>query len=367
MSDPAHDTYVRIARHAAMNQPEPLVDTLRSVGRPPVNFSAVLRYHHLAPTILATLEEADALDAIDPKLLFAIRSARPKLPSAETLLEAFTEIRTALEGSRIDVVLLKGLFFAERLYGGYHRRPQFDLDMLIHARDRRIAHRTLESLGYARAGYDLHSTTYVRGPLKADVHGWLRRAPAYRINEADVWKGVHAESITGVDVPTLSDEYALVLLGVSCFEDLGQGMIKLKSLTDLVLLLRQIDALTEWDTFWQRRRLERIDGIVAHVFAIAVALLEAESEVPRLHAGLCARGDVAHQVTRELALALTFAPRKHAANLAWFGSVYPGAMWRYLTWFWLGGFPANLSQLQSGRVLATVRAAFKSAPPAAGG
>jgi len=91
-----------------------------------------------------------------------------------------------------------------------------------------------------------------------------------------------------------------------------------------------------------------------------------ESDVPRLHATLCGRGDVSRQVTRELALALTFAPRKHAANLAWFGSVYPGTMWRYLTWFWLGGFPANLSQLRSGRVLATLRGAFRSAPPAAG-
>jgi hypothetical protein len=155
----------------------------------------------------------------------------------------------------------------------------------------------------------------------------------------------------------------LVLFVLSCFEDLGQGMTKLKQLVDLYLWLRDVDGSTNWTEFFARRARAGIDGIAAVVLAIVVTLFDAQREVPKLASAL-ANIPVAAAITHEEALALASAPRKHPANLAWFGRVYPGNFWNYLARFWWAGFPQNLKGLRANRVRATLRAAGpQSLPP----
>jgi hypothetical protein len=353
------EAYPRIARYAALDEAGPLLRALHSLADPPSQVATTFRQHHLAALVLATLEDAGVADELDARLLSAIQGARPHQPGADVLLATFDEMRRALSEAGVESVLLKGIYFAERLYGGYHRRPQFDLDVLVRAGHRRRAARVLRQLGYVRQTYDLHSQTFARGNAKADVHGWLRRAPAYRIDEAALWRDVRPVHLEHLDVLTLSDEFNLVLLGVSCFEDLGQGMMKLKQVLDVYLFLRQVDASMDWNGFFSRRAIERTDGIIASVFALVIVLFEACGELPALEAALGARRPLRHDATREQALALISSPRKHPANLTWFGRVYPGSLWHYLAWFWLAGFPENLKQLGSGRVLATMGAAHR--------
>jgi hypothetical protein len=174
------------------------------------------------------------------------------------------------------------------------------------------------------------------------VHGWLRRAPAYRIDEDRIWDSAVQITVGGLVANTLSDEFALVLLVLGAFEDLGQGMSRLKQLLDCYLLLRQMDASTDWDGFFERRAEENIEGVALAVIGLTVALFTAEKEVPRLTTAIRRRTRTTADSTRALALDLVFAPRKRPANMAWFGRVYPGRLSYYLLWFWLGGFPANV-------------------------
>jgi len=299
---------------------------------------------------------AAAAPAFAPQALAWMR-AMAGLPKASSRVRDDANHLIGVFSARgVDLVLLKGIYLANRLYHGYHRRPQYDLDVLVRARSRATARRTLEGLGFRKETADLHSQTFTRGHLKIDVHGWLRRAPAYRLDEEGIWRGVRIEPLEGFDVPTLSDEYTLVLFALSCFEDLGQGMTKLKQLVDVYLWLRDVDASTNWSGFFAQREREGVDGIAAAVLAIVVALFDARHEVPRLSTAL-AHYERAVSTTREEALALVSAPRKHPANLAWFGRVYPGSFWHYLTRFWWAGFPQNLKGLRADRVRATLRAA----------
>jgi hypothetical protein len=294
---------------------------------------------------------------VDPPILQALERARPAQPAASALIAPFDELQQALGRAGIEVALLKGLYFAQRLYGSYERRAQYDLDVLVSARQRRAARDILERLGYRRKTYDLHSDTFTRGDSKVDVHPWLRRAPAYRLDEDAIWCDLQPVQIESIGVQTLSDEFNLVMLGLSCFEDLGQGMAKIKQLLDLFLFLRQLDATVDWSAFFARRTRERIDGILSHVFALVALMFEGVADLPRLDAELRQRQDRHTVATRDLALGLVSAPRKHPANLTWFASVYPGNVWRYLAWFWVSGFPQNVGDLQPTRVLATLRAA----------
>ncbi len=364
---------VRLARHAAFNERQSLVNSLADLGAAlssttstqVAELTATLRYHHIAPLIAASIKYVDAGSELDPNVRESIERACVRQPSEATLLRAFDEMQRALGAAAVEAVLLKGIHFARRLYGGYDRRPQYDLDVLVRAGDRARARRELARIGYTRSTYDLHSETFVRSPdaanaeaaSKVDVHGWLRRAPAYRIDEQALWRGVRGVPLGSVNVLTLSDEYNLLLLGLSCFEDLGQGMAKIKQLLDTLLFLRDVDRAIDWDGFFERRATEGVASILAHVFALVVLLFDALEEVPCLRAALVARGSRAAVPTRALATALTSAPRKDPANFAWFARVYPGNVWVYLAWFWMAGFPENAKGLQPARLWGTVAAA----------
>ena len=354
--------YPRIARHAALRESAALADALADANAPVTAAAAVIRYHHLTHLVLSTIDEAGLRPRVSPALVSAIEAVQPvQTLSVDALLRGFEDVRDTLDAAGVRVMLLKGLYFAERLYGGYARRPQFDLDILVHAHDRRAAARALVRAGFTRRAYDLHSQTFVRDQLKIDVHGWLRRAPAYRIDEAAVWTSARTVRVGGLDVVTLSDEYTLTLLGLASFEDLGQGMVRLKQLLDMFLLVRQVDATFDWRGFFDRRAAEGVDGVLATVLALVLSVFEGEQDASQLAAALDARSHLVTASSRGEVLDLVFAPRKHPANLAWFGRVYPGSLARYLAAFWIAGFPANLRQLHAARLRALLRAAVACA------
>jgi putative nucleotidyltransferase-like protein len=355
-SEVGQEGYVHVARAAGLGQRGALLNALRGLEGDPREIAGTLRAHHLTGLLRAVLPDEDLGSALSAELFDALQAQRPVQPvTSDTLLRGFEEVRGILEAEGVPLLLLKGFYFAERLYGGVGRRPQQDIDILVRSRQRRQAGRALARRGFARQAYDLHSRTLVRGELKVDVHGWLRWAPAFRIDERAVWASAQTVRIGGLEIVTLSDEFNLVLLALGCLEDLGQGMAKLKQALDLFLFLRQLDGSLEWEAFFGRRERENLAGITASVFALVVALFEAEDELPRLRLALDSRRHRWAGAGRQEALDLLFAPRKHAANLAWFRSIYPGSLAHYLAWFWLGGFPENLRQFKASRLFTSLR------------
>ncbi len=336
------ETYVRAARFAALKQSEALADALGALDAPPAEVAATLRAHHVSGLVRASLEDATNYEPTRA-LIAAIDTVVPPLfLSASEYLGGFAEIRQALGQESVPVLLLKGVYFAERLYGGSRWRPQYDIDILIRPAHRLRARRVLDRAGFARTAYDLHAETFTRARLKVDVHGWLRRAPAYHVDEDHLWESARRIDVGGLDADTLSDEFTLVLLVLAAFEDVGQGMSRLKQLLDCYLLLRQMDESTDWDRFFERRAGENIDRVALTVMGLTIALFDADSEVPRLMSAIARRTQPTGDTGRTRALDLVFAPRKHPANMAWFGRVYPGRLPYYLLCFWLGGFPANV-------------------------
>ena len=216
------------------------------------------------------------------------------------------------------------------------------MDVLIRTTARRLARRALVEAGFHRTAYDRHSTTFTRGRLKVDVHGWLRRAPAYRLDERLIWSSAQPVTVAGLEARTLSDEFALVMLLLSLFEDVGQGTTRLKQLLDGYLLLRQMDAVTDWDAFFDRRARENLASIAGTILDLLVTLFHADRDTPHLRDALETRRASFTTMTRAEMLDLVFAPRKDPRNLEWFRRVYPGSLPRYLLWFWMGGFPANV-------------------------
>lgn len=355
--------YVEVARAIAARDPQAVAAALSALHDSPETVALTLRAHHLVGLVRRDLADLGDGRGVDPALVQALAAAQPIARATPGELRSlFVEVRDALEPIGIPVLLLKGQSFAERLYGGLDRRPQFDVDVLVPRRAARRARRVLVARGFRRTDYDLHSETLVRGTAKVDIHHCLRAAPAYALREATLWRDALDITIAGERARTLSDEHTVLLLVLGLFEDLGQGMARLKQLVDLVRLLEKVDATLDWPQFFIDRAAENLLRITLTMLILVVEVMQAQAVAPRLVRRLAAYSPMACDGSgdRDRALGLLAAPRKAPANLAWFADVYPGWFTAYLAQFWWGGFPANLRQLRSAWVIPSLRRALFS-------
>jgi hypothetical protein len=356
--------YVAVAKQIGVGRPTAVVDALAALPGSPEAVANELRSHHLLGFVQRAVREANPHDARAAALMAALASRRPiQRATPECLLDTFAEVRGALAKERIDALMLKGLYLAQRLYGGIDRRPQFDVDVLVRHRDLRRAVRVLGGRGFAPQAYDLHSRTVIRDDLKIDLHGSLRWAPAYRLDEDALWSQAREVVIAERTVPVLSDEHTLLLLVLAAFEDLGQATTNLKQLLDVVLFLRCLEPTIDWRRFLADRRGENLLAVAVNVIAVVLDAFDMRAAFPRLEAALARHADLLRHRGRDAALGLLGAAPKSAANLRWFARVYPGSMAHYIAWFWASGFPSNLRQVGRSWVAQTVGLAVESLRP----
>jgi hypothetical protein len=354
------DPYVTIARLAATRDSQRLAFTLSTLDSPAREIIETLGRHTLIRQILAVLGDGDTFLQLPDALRAGLEEWRyRRWPSTPRLVAVYTHASSTLHRAGVPALLLKGFHFACRLYGDVAHRPQFDIDLLVRGRDFKRAIRALEDARFERHGYDAHSRTLRFDGVKLDLHRTLVRAPVFGAGERGWWASAVTAHAGPLTFRTLSDDWALVQLLHGTYEDVGQGMARLRQLADLFLLVRDLDGTFDWDTFFAHRRTEAFDVVALNVLALLTTLFGAAGEWPRLSAVLDAQSGSVVPDSTQRATELVFARRKHARNLEWFASIYPGNLSAYLAWFWFHGFPANVSSLSLPRVVTSVQAAFR--------
>jgi hypothetical protein len=337
----------RAARSRATREPPPdeALAALAAVAGDPALVETLHR-HHLIALLSATLAAEEIGARLPPEALAALRVELPRArPRPEEDLRTIAEIRDAFGRAGIDWMLLKGLYFAERLYDGLDRRTQHDVDLAVRRRDARRAGRALRDLGYAERWRDLHSVNWERGGARIDLHSCFRSAPAYRLDEERIWADRARGIVAGVPFTTPSDEHTLLLLVLSLLQDVGLGAVKLKQILDAYLLAAQIDASFDWPGFFARREEEGTLPIAVNVLDLVMRVFDAAAALPRLAAALAPHARLVVAPERGRALALVGAARRAPESRAWFFAVYPGSIARY--WLWL--LPRKLPTYLRGR------------------
>lgn len=341
----SHEAYARLARHLGADEPDAALDALRAVADDPALVETIRR-HHLITLLWRTVREDD-LRARIPAGAFAelVEWLSRRRPSATDNLRVLAEAQDVLARAGIGCLVLKGAYFADRLYGGLERRPQYDVDLLVRRGDFASATRTLGAIGYVERWRDLHSITLLRDDAHVDLHWCFRNAPAYRLDEARIWRDAAPYTVAGTTFTTPSDEDMLVALSLAVFQDVGLGTAKLKQLVDVDLLVRDVDARLDWAAFLRRREREGTLAIVVNVLDLVAAIFRAAPAVPRLAAALAEHRDLLVARGPDDAARLVFAARGTTANRLWFFRVYPGSIARY--WLWL--LPRKLPTYLAGR------------------
>jgi hypothetical protein len=350
-SPAAAATLADVARASSSRDPVALVEILDAIDAAPEQIAAALRRLRLGQLVLAALAQVPG--GLEHDVAVAMVSAfeasgTAPFPDDRRIAATIAETLEALAAADVPALVLKGVVFGHELYGDVDRRPQQDVDLLVHPHDARRARRSLEKRGFAQVGRDAHAVTLERsgpGP-QVDLHHRLRSTPGYAIDEERAWSTARELVVRGVTMRTLSHEVALTFVTTSLVEDVAFGMAKIRNVCDVWLLAGHLDARVDWDRWFAERATERLEGIVVNGAAVALAALDGSGDAPRLAEAIERRRPLVRVDDRAAALELVTAPRGSAANMAWMGEVYPASLLGFRLQAFLSGFPGTLRHLR---------------------
>jgi hypothetical protein len=260
-------------------------------------------------------------------LLEGLDGARERMRARAKALEAESaEVHDALDRAGVEALILKGLSFGARFFGGTHRRYQHDLDLLVHARDKEAALVALEGRGFRRE----HTHTddgetrleMVRHDSPVDVHWNLRRRARRRVDEDELWSDTLDVEIGGRRYRTLSDENALAFMLISMCGDLRRGACQARHFLDLHLLLRGAGP-RDWEAFLRRREARALGRPCVNVLAVYLVLWGTAPEHPELARAVERRARAVVIRDEAEALGLVERPRGSAESKAWYARAYP--------------------------------------------
>ncbi len=218
----------------------------------------------------------------------------------ERLVREASSIAECLDGNGWPHVFLKGPFFASRFYGDVDERAISDLDLLIFSTaDLFAVEALIEGRGYRRTSWRplghgvtsrvAHHYTYRRDDLALELHWNLQSHYSFRIACEEILRRAARVELSGRSYPVADDLDELTLQILSAFVDAQIGDFRFRTVIDIYLLLRLVDASTDWDRYLQARRAEGLEGICASILSYSLWLLDCADEIPSLASHLGGR------------------------------------------------------------------------------
>lgn len=315
-------------------------------------FRSFLAHHQLLGYCAFLLDRHPQRCDLPPSLLADLDTHSRKLAwKNERVLATLPEICGAFERGGVPFILLKGLYFALRLYGGVERRTFWDMDLLVHPEHLQSARQLLADQGYRQVSpvffnervsrYLTHAYDFRKEQAPdIDLHWKLASHPGLRLDYDAVWESRQALAWAGTSLFTLSDDYALTFLLIGIVKDLERGALRLRSMVDLYKLLQVMDPEMDWPLFFAHRKDEGVERLCLEVMRAFFSLLQIHpAELPRLQETVRARtGDLPEQ--REVMAMLE--PQRFAFhNKRWASRLYATSRLGY-AWWWALSLPARL-------------------------
>lgn len=254
-----------LARHPALDWA--LISELAALNKIEPRLTSVLKAHALwtlVPSSIAhTLEQVASTVA---------ETNRKRVARAEQLFAAFHD-----EG--IQFCVLKGVLFAETLYGDPLYKRMNDIDLLVHTSDVPRIVELYERLGYFSVGERVarrpelnlkvshHLPPYVNRELDCILGTqWGLKSPraGLRIDAAALWSRVEAHDYRGHPIHKLSSRDNLFHVCVH----LGVFKSGLRDLMDIANLIRQESSRIDWPAFIDDVRRAGAEGHVVHALTL---------------------------------------------------------------------------------------------------
>jgi hypothetical protein len=188
----------------------------------------------------------------------------------EAALDGFywsSELKSILSGFEahdLAVVLLKGPFLAERLYGGVALRAGRDLDLLVAKADLPRAEAVLTAMGFAPGFPDDYHRPWYRWTTTVELHHDVENPLAFNFHVEGALRRAQSAVFQGQRCWHFAPEDELLFL---CLHGVRHRFEHLSLILDLQLAFEKLPALTE---HWQPRSETRgLDNLLTLGLAMA--------------------------------------------------------------------------------------------------
>jgi hypothetical protein len=235
-------------------------------------------HEHVAPLLFKRLKESDVRAHVPADAWKRLR--RAYFTSGDRNTRLYRELGTVLRCLRsagVKVIVLKGAFLAEAVYGDVALRPMCDNDLMVPRAELARAEAVLLDLGHGhqqpedieslcRRGRHLPPVA-VRG-LAVEIR-WTIATPTgpFRIDAAGLWDRAHPATIAGVEVLALSPED--LLLHVCMHASVGHGLgIGVRPFCDIAETIHRFRSEMDWAQVVERARewdATRYVGLTLHL------------------------------------------------------------------------------------------------------
>ena len=225
---------------------------------------AIADKHGITPLLYTRLKQSGAQTCVPADVWERLR--RTHFASAIRSMSFSGGLRKVLQrlcSSGIKVIVLKGAYLAEVVYGDDALRPMADIDLLVPRAELSRAQAILLDMGGPhqqpddiewcyRLGSHLPPVAYLG--LAIELH-WAIALPTspFRTDISGLWKRAHPATMVGIDVLALSSEDLLlhVCLHASSKHCLGEG---LRPLCDISETIQRFRSEMDWAEVAERAR-----------------------------------------------------------------------------------------------------------------
>jgi len=237
---------------------------------------AIASRHYLTPLLYTRLKESDVRADVPADVWERLR--RTYIASAVRNMSLYGELRKVLQrlrSSGIKVIVLKGAFLAEAVYGDDALRPMTDVDLMVPKAGLPRAHAFLLDMGRVHQQPEDSDSRYKRsGKLRLPAGTgidlcWTIDVPGgrSRLDSAGLWDRAHPATIAGVEVLALSPEDLLlhVCLHASVSHGLGIGV---RPFCDIAETIHRFRSEMDWAQVVERARewgATRYVGLTLHL------------------------------------------------------------------------------------------------------
>lgn len=198
-------------------------------------------------------------------------------------------ILVVLASHNIAGIVLKGLPFAERIYGGLGTRNSGDIDLLVQESDLEVAFRVLEQQGYKHCvditpqqiekfKFNQHlvfTKTHPSGTFIVEVHFMFTDHYGQYIVTSDLWSRATQINIDNAIAYELSPADLLMHI---CLHSVEHGFDVLRSVFDVAKVIEVEGHLIDWDFFVETAIRYKLKNRM--YFSLLYAQLIFNSEIP---------------------------------------------------------------------------------------
>jgi hypothetical protein len=226
-------------------------------------FSETIIKNGIAPIYYANFMKGSNIKLIPKQHFLEFKEAYYKTLSKNIILyDSFKQLIQVFTDNNISVIVLKGMFLAEKLYKDIGLRQISDIDLLLKYNDIEKAGNLLMELGFENLNLKLKRDFYknkhfifLKKGVIIELHQHVfHYTEKFNIDINKYWSQAKPQLINGVNAFVLSDIDMVQQLCIHLYIHLREGKFSLISFYDIIFFIQSLNNNFKWSLLFENSK-----------------------------------------------------------------------------------------------------------------